>query len=378
MLPAAAAALSLLSIVPALRATPVQRCTGTISSLDDVADAVKCTTINIESFTVPAGETFSISAPDGATINVKGDVTFGVKEWSGPLFELSGTGITCKLFRLEEIYLTRFLFPVNGNGYTFNGQGEEYWDGLGSSGSTKPHPMMKIKSSGTFTNLVVKNSPQQCFSIGNDASLTISKVTVDNSDGNSSNSKSDGQPAGHNTDGFDVSASDVTIEDCTVSNQDDCLAINKGSNIIFKSNSCTGGHGISIGSVDSDVTVSSIQILDNTVKDNQNGLRIKTDASATGSTVSGVTYSGNTVTGATKYGIIIDQSYPSTLGTPGTGVKLSDVTFSGTNTVSVASGAKEVEVNCGDCSGTWDWSGLKVSGGDAGASNYSKISGFSI
>lgn len=31
-----------------------------------------------------------------------------------------------------------------------------------------------------------------------------------------------------------------------VHNQDDCLAINKGSNIVFKGNSCTGGHGISI------------------------------------------------------------------------------------------------------------------------------------
>ncbi|GAB1527215.1 hypothetical protein RhiTH_010390 [Rhizoctonia solani] len=336
-------------MAPAISASPVQRCTGTISSLDDVADAVKCTTINIESFTVPAGQTFSISAPDGATINVKGEVTFGVKEWS-----------------------------VNGNGYTFNGQGQEYWDGLGSSGSTKPHPMMKIKSSGTFTNLVVKNSPQQCFSIGNDATLTISKVTVDNSDGNSSNSKSSGKPAGHNTDGFDVSASDVTIEDSTVSNQDDCIAINKGSSIIFKGNSCTGGHGISIGSISSGVTVSGVQILNNVVKNNQNGLRIKTDASATGSTVSGITYSGNTVTGATKYGVIIDQSYPSTLGTPGKNVKISGVTFSGTNTISVASGAKEVEVNCGDCSGTWNWSGLKVSGGSAGSSNYKGISGFSV
>jgi galacturan 1,4-alpha-galacturonidase len=74
----------------------------------------------------------------------------------------------------------------------------------------------------------------------------------------------------------------VTIEDSTVINQDDCIAINKGSNIIFKGNSCTGGHGISIGSISSGVTVSGVQILNNVVKNNQNGLRIKTDASATG------------------------------------------------------------------------------------------------
>lgn len=31
-----------------------------------------------------------------------------------------------------------------------------------------------------------------------------------------------------------------------IHNQDDCLAVNKGTNIVFKGNSCTGGHGISI------------------------------------------------------------------------------------------------------------------------------------
>lgn len=68
--------------------------------------------------------------------------------------------------------------------------------------------------------------------------------------------------------------------------------------------------------------------------------------------------------------MIIDQSYPTTLGTPGTGVKLSvccgfltlteanltgplqDVTFSGTNTIAVGSKAKRVAVNCGSGSCT--------------------------
>jgi polygalacturonase len=79
-----------------------------------------------------------------------------------------------------------------------------------------------------------------------------------------------------------VSVSDLTIEDSIVHNQDDCLAINKGSNIIFQRNSCTGGHGISVGSIDSDVTVSNVQILNNVVTDNDQGLRIKTKSAATG------------------------------------------------------------------------------------------------
>lgn len=63
--------------------------------------------------------------------------------------------------------------------------------------------------------------------------------------------------------GFDVSASNVKIANsgtsntaeavnrCTqenvalvVKNQDDCIAINSGSNIVFEDNTCSGGHGM--------------------------------------------------------------------------------------------------------------------------------------
>ena len=64
--------------------------------------------------------------------------------------------------------------------------------------------------------------------------------------GDEPNSASDGKAAGHNTDGFDCSTTDLTIEDSVIMNQDDCLAINKGSNIVFQGNTCSGGHGISI------------------------------------------------------------------------------------------------------------------------------------
>lgn len=81
-------------------------CTGSISSLDDVDDAVACTTVNINSFTVPAGETFNLDLLTGTTVNmcawlapsicpaylvdllIVGDVTFGNKTWAGPLFQV--------------------------------------------------------------------------------------------------------------------------------------------------------------------------------------------------------------------------------------------------------------------------------------------------
>ncbi|KAG8877192.1 hypothetical protein FRB98_006831, partial [Tulasnella sp. 332] len=328
---AAAAAFFAASSVSAERIG--KRCTGTISSLSDVSAAVACTTININPFTVTAGQTFDLELASGTTVNVLGDVTFGVSNWAGPLFQIAGTGVT-----------------FNGNGYTFNGQGASYWDGEGGNGGVTKPKFMKIKSSGVF------KAPA----------------------GDAANSKSGGDPAGHNTDGFDVSASNLVIQNSVVMNQDDCLAINKGSNITFQNNKCSGGHGISIGSISSSVTVSSIKILNNAVSDSDNCLRIKMDADATSSTVSDVTYTGNTCSTIHKYGVLIDQSYPDTLGTPGTGVILSNVAFTSGNTVSVDSGADEVDVNCGSgaCTGTWNWSGLTTTGGDAGKINYSGITGY--
>ncbi|KZV76832.1 glycoside hydrolase family 28 protein [Peniophora sp. CONT] len=340
-------------------------CTGTISSLSDVSAAVKCTTINVNGFSVPAGSSFTLNLLSGTTVNILGDITFGEKAWGGPLFSISGTDIT-----------------FNGNGHIWNGNGAFYWDGLGSSSgaSTKPRPMMKVKISGTFSNVKVLNSPAQVYSIDNSAQLTMSGLTIDNTAGDVIDS-STGKTVAKNTDGFDVgNQAPLTIMNSVVKNQDDCLAINSGSNILFQNNTCSGGHGISIGSIGSDDTVSNITVTNNIISNSAQALRIKTEATATGSSVSGVTYTGNSGSGMTGYGVIIDQSYPATLGTPGSGVTISGVGFKGTNTFTVNSGATRAAVNCGSgsCEGTWNWSALKISGGKTSSINYSGITGYTL
>lgn len=341
-----------------------KRCTATISSASDITAAnLACTTININSFTMTAGETLDLTGlTSGTVVNLKGDVTFGFENWEGPLFKIGTSSETG-------------TFTFNGNGHTLNGQGAKYWDGEGTNdGVTKPHPMVKIsKGGGSFSNVVVLNSPAQAVSVGNTAQFKISGITIDNSAGAS---------LGHNTDCFDVSADDVTITGNTCKNQDDCLAINKGSNIIFSDNQCSGGHGISIGSISTGKDVSGVTISGNTVTSSTNGLRIKTTYGATDASVTDVTYSGNTISGISKYGVIIQQNYVNTGTTPTTasnGVILGPVTFSGTNTIAVNSGATEVYVLCGTkCTGTWNWSGLKTSGGNAGSSNYHGITGYTV
>ncbi|KAL0956696.1 hypothetical protein HGRIS_002820 [Hohenbuehelia grisea] len=265
----------LLLVASTLAAPAASDCTGTISSMGDVDAAVKCTTVNINSFTVPAGQGLTLNLLDATTVNLNGDLKFGNVSWAGPLFTVSGKSIT-----------------FNGNGHTLDGGGPFYWDGLGGNGGVvKPAPMIKIKISGTYKNVRVLNSPARVYSVSNPAPLTMTGLTIDNSFGDLPNSKSGGIAAGHNTDGFDASTHDLTISNSVIMNQDDCLAINKGTNIAFTGNTCSGGHGISVGSIDSDATVNNITISNNKIINNDQALRIKTKSAATGSTVSGITYS---------------------------------------------------------------------------------------
>lgn len=212
----------------------------------------------------------------------------------------------------------------------------------------------------TIENLNVKNSPVQFMSINGAENLKVIDVTFDNSDG-------DTDELGHNTDAFDVgSSTGVYISGANVKNQDDCLAINSGSDISFTGGTCSGGHGLSIGSVGGrdDNDVSNVYIYNNKISNSQNGVRIKTVYDATGS-VSNVTYKDITLSNISKYGIVIEQDYEngSPTGTPTTGVPITDLTVSAVSG-SISSSATDVYILCGkgSCS-DWTWKSVSVTGG---------------
>ncbi|KAK8209487.1 putative extracellular polygalacturonase [Phyllosticta capitalensis] len=313
-----------------------------------------CATIILSGITVPAGETLDLSdLNDNTYVEFQGTTTFEYDEWEGPLIRFSGTGLQI----------------TGASGHEIDGNGAKWWDGEGSNGgTTKPkffyaHDLTDSVISG----LNVKNTPVQGFSVNGASNLELRDITIDNSDGDETNS--DGDALGHNTDAFDVGSSDgVYISGATIYNQDDCLAINSGTNITFTGGTCSGGHGLSIGSVGGrdDNTVSSVTISDSTIKDSQNGVRIKTVYDATGE-VSDITYSGITLSGITKYGIVIEQDYENgsptgdpTDGVPITGLTVSDVTGS------VSDDATQIYILCADgaCS-DWSWSGVSITGGEA-------------
>lgn len=276
-------------------------------------------------------------------VTFSGKTTFGYKEWAGPLISVSGRGIV-----------------VNGTpGHSIDCQGQRWWDGKGSNGGkTKP----KFFSAHNLANSQIKllnviNTPVQAFSIDSATDLGLYDITVDNSLGDTH--------GGHNTDAFDIgSSTGVIITGATVKNQDDCLAINSGTNITFTNGNCAGGHGLSIGSVGgrADNIVKTVRILDSQVSNSENGVRIKTVSGASGS-VSDVVYDGITLSNIKKYGIVIEQDYlnGSPTGIPTSGIPITNLQMSRvTGTVS-ASGA-DVYILCAACA-NWKWSGNNVTGG---------------
>lgn len=219
-------------------------------------------------------------------------------------------------------------------------------------------------TSSTITGLNVKNTPVQGFSINGAENLTLDKISIDNSAGDKTN-------GGHNTDAFDVgSSTGVYITNANIKNQDDCLAINSGTDIHFTGGTCSGGHGISIGSVGGrkDNIVKNVVVSSSTIVNSDNGVRIKTVSGATGA-VSGVTYKDITLKNIAKYGIVIQQDYEngSPTGKPTTGVPITDLTLSNIKGT-VTSKAEEVYILCGkgSCS-NWKSSGIAISGGKKSA-----------
>ncbi|PWW72427.1 Glycoside Hydrolase Family 28 protein [Tuber magnatum] len=322
----------------------------TVTSIEDLAEATKnCKDISIGSLTVPAGKTLDLtSLQAGTTVTFTGVVSFGYKEWTGPLVDVGGTNIKI----------------VGASGSVLDGDGARWWDTKGGNGGKKKPKFFAahgLKSS-TITGITLKNTPVQAFSISGVSDLTVSGITVDNKDG-------DVDELGHNTDAFDVGSSDnVVITGATVYNQDDCLAVNSGRNIRFADCFCSGGHGVSIGSVGgrSDNEVNGVTVENTSIVDSDNGIRIKTISGATGS-VKNVKYSGITLKNIKKNGIIIQQDYQNgkPTGTPTDGVPITDLTISDVKGT-VDSSATEIYILCakGACS-NWSWSRVDISGGES-------------
>lgn len=90
-------------------------------------------------------------------------------------------------------------------------------------------------------DLYIRNWPSHGISIAECDQLVVRNLYLDNSEGNAPNAISNGKEAAHNTDGFNIdTTTNLIISGCFVSNQDDCVAITSGDNIVVENMFCTG------------------------------------------------------------------------------------------------------------------------------------------
>ncbi|KAJ3350016.1 hypothetical protein HDU83_009957 [Entophlyctis luteolus] len=317
---------------------------GTACTVSDYAGFASCassTNIVVQgNITVPANQVINWSnLQAGTTVTLTGTVNFakGTLDKTNYLISVGGSGIT-----------------FTGPG-TLNGNGQLYWDGKGANSGVKKPKMFRVTTTGgsTFSGFTIKNTPIHCFSIAGSAT-TFDGITIDNAAGDAG--------GGHNTDGFDVSASGITIQNCHVHNQDDCLAVNHGSNIQFNGNTCVGGHGISIGSVQSGSVVNDVSVSNCTVANSDNGVRVKTVYKATAGSVTNVSYKDIVLSNIAKMGIVVRQDYLNG-GPTGKAVSKMPITNLTLSNIqgSVKSGANSVFVLCatGECT-EFNWSNINI------------------
>ncbi|KAJ6503860.1 glycosyl hydrolases family 28-domain-containing protein [Mycena sanguinolenta] len=340
----------------------------TVTAIGQVASATaSCTAIVLSNLAVPSSTTLNLSKlKTGTTVTFAGKTTFAFTDWDSDLIDIGGEDITIQ----------------GASGSVIDGNGQAWWDGQGSNGGvTKPDHFIVLKSTGTslVQNLHIQNWPVHCFDITSASGTTITGLTLDNSAGNAPNAASDGLPAAHNSDGFDVSGStNLLITNTTVINQDDCVAVTSGTNITVSNMVCDGGHGLSIGSIGgkSDNDVSNVLFTNSVVKNSQNGARIKTNSGTTG-TVTNIKWSNIQLSNISVYGIDVQQDYLNggPTGTPTNGVIINGITMS--NIVgTAASSAQNYYILCGSgsCS-NFDFVDVSITGGTDDSCNFTPTQG---
>ena len=204
------------------------------------------------------------------------------------------------------------IHSVTGTGL-LDGNGQAAWDAFAADAIARP-TLFSIEGTSSnikVYNLKVQNPPNEFFTVSSGSSniqytgLTMTAIST------SSN------PAA-NTDGFDINGSSVSITDTEITNDDDCIAFKPGANLVTISGiTCTGSHGISIGSLGATAgvtdTVKNIYASDITMATSTKaaGIKLYPGGADYGSAiVSNVTFTGFTVD-SSDYAFQIQSCYNS-------------------------------------------------------------------
>ncbi|CAI7579858.1 unnamed protein product [Penicillium discolor] len=255
---------------------------------------------------IPAGKTYNLNSPldfagcAGCDFQLEGTLKFSssTKVWKGQTAMINIKNIDGLKIR-----------SLSGKG-VIDGNGQASWD-LFAEDSSYARPTLLYITGGSnieVSNLRQKNPPNVFNSIKGDTKtakfLNLNMDAV---------SKSKNEPK--NTDGFDIGAStDVTISNVHVTNDDDCVAFKPGADgVIVKGITCTGSHGISVGSLGKSAKdfVKNVHVSGAKMIKSTKAVGIKTYPTGNGhakSTVSNVTFTDIVVDGC-DYAIQIQSCY---------------------------------------------------------------------
>ncbi len=340
-----------------------------------------CTNIVLENISAPASSTIDLTKlKDGSTVTFAGKTV----SFSGREVYICKRILTKQTFGktsdsdFDPIVVSGTDITITGaSGHSIDGNGAAYWDGQGSNGGAdKPDHFFVVKdvTNGHISNLNILNWPVHCFDVTGCTGLTMTGLALDNSAGDASNSASGSKAAAHNSDGFDFSSSDnVVLSNTVVKTQDDCVAVTSGTNVTVTGMTCSGGHGLSIGSVGgkSNIVVSGVTFSDSTVSNSQNGCRIKSNSGTTG-TIENIVYENIVVSGISDYGIDVQQDYLNggPTGKPTNGVKIAGVKFLNV-TGTATSSAQDYYILCGTACSDITFTDVSIKGGATASScNY--------
>ncbi|KAL1505594.1 hypothetical protein ABEB36_005123 [Hypothenemus hampei] len=269
----------------------------TVTQFYQVPVAVEiCDNIILDNIEVPGGETLVLHLRPGTTLQFRGNITFNHAVWHGPLVDIKGRNV-----------------KIDGSDAILNGQGEKYWDGLGEWGSVKPDFFTIQLHNSTINNIHVLNAPLHGVFLTNSSHVELDSWVIDNSQGNAEVNGL--TKAGHNTDGFDIfNSTDIVLTNGVVNNQDDCVALRSGANILVTDFVCQGGHGlsISVGFSNTSVhlnTLKNVTISNSILEGGENGIHIKTHVDAGNGLIQNVTYDNIVFQAPLKYGINIQENY---------------------------------------------------------------------
>ncbi|CAH1102452.1 unnamed protein product [Psylliodes chrysocephalus] len=327
-----------------------------------------CKYIIVSNLTVPAKTTLELNLLSGTSLVFEGRTTFEYAEWPGPLVKIHGDNVTIK----------------GAPDSVLDGQGALYWDGQGGNGGKrKPKFIRIIATNSNFEKINLINCPVHCVTISHSNNITIRHWNIDVSDGDKNNF------TGHNTDGFDVTrVQNAVIDNCTVQNQDDCIAINKGSNIRVSNMYCSGGHGLSLSVGTSNThfkenVVTNVTFIDSIVHRSANGIHLKTHVDSGLGLISNILYDNIHLTDITNFGINVQQDYSngSSTGVPKGNIPIVNFTLnniSGNMKSFRESPTLAVKILCGqDGCSDWTWNDVVITDArNASYCNYEPV-GFS-